>query len=606
MTMQPDLPRRLPSDLRRRLQRALWFGARMIASFIWWELVIARLLGSGRARQGRIARMTSLARRFRGLALELGGVWIKLGQFLSSRVDILPPEVIESLADLQDAVPAEPPEHVVSVIEAELGKPLSACFDAFEMAPIAAASFGQAHRALIRETGERVVVKVQRPRLDEIVAVDLRALKTIAGWLKRYPPIRQRADLNALAREFSEGVLDELDYEREAHSAESFASNFASDPGVLVPRVFKRLSTRRVLTLENVEYIKITDFDGLAAAGISRQDVARKLFETYLQQFLIDGFFHADPHPGNLFAQPVLDGSATRAAQRPQTSASAASVWDGAAALAAGFMAGWSARPAPRDVAPATAAGRPFRLVFIDFGMMGRVDASLMRELRELILGVALKDPGRITGASQRMGFFLPGADLARIEQAISLTFERYWGKTMDDLTSAGFGEIFAFAMQFRDLLFTLPFQIPQNVLYLGRAASVLSGMSMNLDPEFNVWTSLQPFATGAVSASGIGSPGALLAEVVRLLGQLARAPGQSAAFFDRAMSGQLEVKSAPAGRGANPGARAGDRAGLGLGIAAAGLAGAGAVLILGGVTAGWGLIGLAGLGLGRLIWRGI
>ena len=128
----------------------------------------------------------------------------------------------------------------------------------------------------------------------------------------------------------------------------------------------------------------------------------------------------------------------------------------------------------------------------------------------------------------------------------------------------------------------------------------------MTQDPEFNVCTSLQPIAPGAVSASGIGSPGALLAEVVRLLGQLARAPGQSAAFFDRAMSGQLEVKSAPAGTGANPGTRAGDRAGLGLGIAAAGLAGAGAALILGGVTAGWGLIALAGLGLGRLIWRGI
>ncbi|MEO7706547.1 MAG: AarF/UbiB family protein, partial [Thermoflexales bacterium] len=547
MTLRQALPHRLPADLRRRSQRALLFGARMIASFIWWELVVARLLGQGRARPGRIARMTSLARRFRSLALELGGVWIKLGQFLSSRVDILPPEVTESLAALQDAVPAESPEHVVSVIEEELGKPLAACFDAFEMTPIAAASFGQAHRALIRESGERVVVKVQRPHLDEIVAVDLRALKTIAGWLKRYPPIRQRADLNALAREFSEGVLAELDYEREAHSAETFAANFANDPGVLVPRVFKRLSTRRVLTLENVEYIKITDFDGLTAAGISRQDVARKLFETYLQQFLIDGFFHADPHPGNLFAQPVLDGSATRAARLPATSRSATPVWDSAAALAAGFMAGWTAPPAShRKDSTAASAGRPFRLVFIDFGMMGRVDATLMRELRELILGVALKDPGRITGASQRMGFFLPGADMTRIEQAIGLTFERYWGKTMDDLTSAGFSEIFAFAMQFRDLLFTLPFQIPQNVLYLGRAASVLSGMSMNLDPEFNVWTSLQPFATGTVSASGITSPGALLADVVRVLGQLTRVPGQSTAFFDRALTGQLEVRAAP------------------------------------------------------------
>ncbi len=593
--------RTVPADLRPRARRALWFGARMIGTFIWWEVVVGRLLGARRAQRDRTARMIALARKFRALAFDLGGVWIKLGQFLSSRVDILPPEVVEELAGLQDAVPAEPAEHVIALIEEELGRPVAECFDGFELAPIAAASFGQAHRARLKGSGERIVVKVQRPRLDEIVDVDLGALKTIAGWLKRYPPIRQRADLDALAREFSAGVLAELDYEQEARHAEAFARNFRGDPGVVVPKTHKGLSTRRVLVLENVEYIKITDYDGLAAAGILRQDVARKLFESYLQQFLVDGFFHADPHPGNLFAQPVSDGTPTEAEPKTDAGASGAtSLWSGAIALATGFASGWSA---PTDIArpERPAGGRPFRLVFIDFGMMGSVDATQMRELRELILGVALRDPRRIARASQRMGFLLPGADLTRIEQAITLTFERFWGKTMSDLTSVGFDEMFAFAQQFRDLLFTLPFQIPQNVLYLGRAANILSGMSMSLDPGFNVWSSLQPFASGAISAGGLASPQALLAELVKIGRQIIEAPARADAFYAQTLASDLNAQR-PAPRG---GWKAFDApARIALGIAAAGMAVAGAGLANADRAEGWALLILAGIGLIRLLWR--
>lgn len=516
-----------PRLLQRRARRALWFGFRMIAGFVWWELILARIIGRARVERTRIPRFVKLARSFRALAVDLGGVWIKLGQFLSSRVDIIPQPVIAELSGLQDAVPAEPYETIAGVIAAELGRPVDEAFDDFEREPVAAASFGQAHRALLRpragaqpaggDNGRavRVVVKVQRPFLDEIVAVDLRSLKTIARWLRLYGPIRRRANLDALIREFADGVLDELDYEQEARNAELFARNFAADPQVRAPKPYHECTTRRVLTLENVEDIKITDFDGLESAGVSRKAVARKLFATYLQQIFVDGFFHADPHPGNLFVQP-LDLETARRLNVPVEDA-----------------------PQP-DARPPT----PFRLTYVDFGMMGRVSPEYMQELKELIIAVSLKDARRLTAAARRMGFFLPGADIARIEQAISLLFDRFWGMTATDLKDVSFDEMYSFAVEFRDLLSSLPFQIPQNILYLGRAVNILSGMSTALDPEFNAWKEIQPFAEGIAGRQGQRSAQEVIAEALRLLRLTVQLPTQADAFLSRALAGQLEIRA--------------------------------------------------------------
>lgn len=331
--------------LRLRAVRALWFGARMIGGFIWWELILAKIIGQERVGRGRMQRFVMLARRFRALAITLGGVWIKLGQFLSSRVDILPPEVIVELQDLQDAVPAEPSDRMLRTIETELGAPIAQLFEEFDPLPIAAASFGQAYMAVLRPdssmqsavggeqstangtpptahrqpasaSARRVIVKVQRSGLNGIVRTDLRSLKTISGWLKNYKPIKKRANVDALVEEFAAGVYAELDYEQEARNAEAFDKNFATDTAVRVPKVYAGLSTRRVIVLKNVEDIKITDYAGLDAAGVSRKQVARKLFESYLKQVFTDGFYHADPHPGNLFVQP-LDVATARAWRVP-------------------------------------------------------------------------------------------------------------------------------------------------------------------------------------------------------------------------------------------------------------------------------------------------
>ena len=500
----------------------------MIAGFVWWELILARVIGRARVERGRMARFVRLARDFRALAVDLGGVWIKLGQFLSSRVDIIPQPVIAELSGLQDAVPAEPYETIAGIIAAELGRPVNEVFDDFEREPVAAASFGQAHRAQLRPQpaiqpatdsaprATRVVVKVQRPFLDEIVNVDLRSLKTIARWLKLYKPIRRRANLDALIQEFADGVLEELEYEQEARSAELFARNFAHDPQVRVPKAYHEYTTRRVLVLENVEDIKITDYAGLESAGISRQAVARKLFNTYLQQIFVDGFFHADPHPGNLFVQP-LDVETARRLNVPVEDA-----------------------PAGADARAPT----PFRLTYVDFGMVGRVTPEYMQELKEFIIATSLKDARRLTAAAKRMGFFLPGADTARIEQAIGLLFDRFWGMTATDLKDVEFDEMYSFAVEFRDLLSSLPFQIPQNILYLGRAVNILSGMCTALDPAFNAWKEIQPFAEGVVNRQGRRSAQDVLAEAIQLLRLTVQLPTQADAFLSRALAGQLEIRA--------------------------------------------------------------
>lgn len=507
----------LPSHvgmMKSRARRALWFGAKMILGFVWWEIIVAKLGGQTRVSRNRMNRFVQLARDFRKLAVGLGGVWIKLGQFLSSRVDLLPQEIIVELQGLQDDVPAEPESVMIATLERELGKPVSELFDEFDSTPVAAASFGQAYLATLNTSGEggpkRVVVKVQRPNLDAMVETDLKSLKTILGWLKRYKPISRRANVDALVEEFARVIRAELDYEQEAHNAEAFDKNFLGDTGVRVPKIYKDMTTRRVIALKNVEDIKITDYDGLEAAGVSRKQVARKLFETYLQQVFVHGFFHADPHPGNLFVQP-LDLATARAWRVP------------------------------------IGEGTPFRLTYVDFGMMGRVTPNMGKELKEFIVAVALKDSRRWTLAAQRMGFFTPEADTTRIEQAVGTLFDKFWGMGMNDLTNVEFSEMYNFGLQFRDLLSNLPFQIPQDVLYLGRAANILSGMMTALDPSFNPWQALQPFANDLAAATGQTTTRTardVLGEVLRIGRTTLSLPNQADAYLSRALSGQLELRA--------------------------------------------------------------
>ncbi len=440
--------------LRARYRRIVLFSARVVISLIAWELILPRLGFRKRVQQTRSDRLRRIAVAFRALAVEMGGVLIKVGQFLSSRLDVLPVEVTAELADLQDEVPAEDFADIRRVIETELGAPLLTKFTRFDEIPLAAASLGQAHCAELKtsvkstaETPTTVVVKVQRPGIEAIVATDLAALRTVGKWLHRYPPIRKRADVPMLLDEFSRVLYEEIDYLAEGRNAETFAANFAGRPDVLVPRVAWTHTTRRVLALEDVYGIKITDYDAITAAGVDRVEVARRLFDTYLKQIFDDGFFHADPHPGNLFVFPGDD------------------------------------------------EGQGWRLTFVDFGMAGRVPPNLRAGLREGVIATGTRDTKRLIKAYQMMDVLLPNADLELVEKAEAQMFERFWGKSMAELQQISHKEMMEFALEFRELIYTMPFQVPQDLILLGRTIAILFGICTGLDPQFNVWDGIVPFA---------------------------------------------------------------------------------------------------------------
>jgi predicted unusual protein kinase regulating ubiquinone biosynthesis (AarF/ABC1/UbiB family) len=437
--------------LRRRYRRIVLFFARALTALLFWELLLPLVGLDGISRRGRSRRLRAIAVRFRGLALRMGGVLIKVGQFLSSRHDVLPEEITSELAGLQDEVPPERFEDVRAVAEAELGATLRERFASFDEVPLAAASLGQVHRARLPPATEgsarlpdAVVVKILRPGIEGIIETDLDALRTVGRWLSRYPPIRRRADIPALLAEFTRVLHEEIDYVTEGRNAEAFAERFKGRAGVRVPAVVWSHTTRRVLTLEDVFGIKVTDHAALEAAGIDRREVARRLFDSYLHQIFTDGVFHADPHPGNLFVAK-------------------------------------------------TAAG--FELRFVDFGMVGRVPPGTRSGLRALAVAIATKNAGGIVAAARQLGMLLPGADLALLERVEARLLERFWGKTIGELNQVSLQEVREITVEFKELLYTLPFQVPEDLILLGRTTAILSGMCASLDREFNAWSQVVPFA---------------------------------------------------------------------------------------------------------------
>ena len=438
----------------------------------------------------------------------MGGVMIKVGQFLSARLDVLPAIITNELAGLQDEVQAEKIEDLLKVAISEFGVPLEEKFESIDPNPLAAASIGQVHRARIRHDSEtlegeptEVIIKIQRPNIESIIEVDLAALKVVSGWLMRYPPIRKRADVPALMEEFSRSFMEELDYLNEGKNAEQFAENFKGDPKILVPKVVWSHTTLRVLTLEYIEAIKITNYQAIDAANINRSEVAVKLFGTYLKQIFEDRFFHADPHPGNLFVLPVASDEIE-------------------------------------------SIGQNWRLVFIDFGMTGSLSPSLMANLREILIAVGTQDAKRIIKAYQALGVLLPSADIDLLERATNRVFERFWGKTAPELMSMHQEEAIAFAREFGDLLYEMPFQIPQNLLLLGRCVGILSGLCTGLDAEFNVWTNIGPYAQKLVAAEESGGLRFWLGEVVSVITLLGGLPRKTDNLLIRLEQGKLEVQT--------------------------------------------------------------
>ena len=489
-----------------RYRRILRFFAGVIANIIWWDLMMGRVpMTRQRVVSSRPQRLRHIAREFRGLAIEMGGVMIKLGQFLSSRVDVLPIEVTQELQGLQDEVPPADSEQVFALLREQLGD-LNRRFVNIERKPLAAASLGQVYRARLRPVGAaevvRVVVKVQRPGIEDLVRTDLAALRVVARWTMRYKPIRKRANVPALLEEFARTLWQELDYRAEADNAEQFAEIHADDPRIQIPRVYREHSTARVVVLEDVEALKIGDTAALAAAGIDTKDVAELLLEAYFKQIFVAEFFHADPHPGNLFVRP-----------RP------------------------TAEPtgdAPPD----------FQLVFVDFGMAVRLPKAMGENLRKVLIGVTQRDSRQLVEAYRDLGFFLPGADVERITEAHEAILDQIYGRNLLDLTQPDPREIEAIGREFRDLLFDFPFQIPQDFIYLGRALGMISGLVSTLDPHINPWRQIERYGQQLLRGQSFQQFRDMrLAGVVELLRPFLGTPARIQRLLEEAEKGRLRVQ---------------------------------------------------------------
>ncbi|QIS38880.1 ABC1 kinase family protein [Clavibacter capsici] len=489
-------------ETRARYRRILRFAAWNLAVTWWYELFLPRVGLRRIADRTRTRRMKRFARRFRVLAVELGGLMIKVGQFMSSRLDVLPPEITAELEDLQDEVPAVPFPEIRALAERELGMPLAEAYAWVDETPVAAASLGQAHRAILgpvdaADTGlTGAVIKVQRPGIDDIVRVDLAALRRIGGWLTHVRLVSDRVDAPALVEEFAETSLEEIDYLHEARSSARFQEMFRADARVAVPEIVWERSTRRVLTLQDVTAIKITDHAGLLDAGIDPVDVAPVFAAVMFDQLFADGFFHADPHPGNVFVTPVTDGSVEQ---------------------------GWT-------------------LTFIDFGMMGEVPPSTRRGLRKMLIAAASRDGKGLVDAARDIGVLLPSADTTQLELAMTRLFARFGGLGFAELREVDPREFRAFAEEFQEVVRTLPFQLPDDFLLIIRAMSLTSGVCSALDPRFNLWDSVEPYAQRLIREERGNVVRDLGTRVSDTAGTIARLPGRLDALLTRIDEGALPI----------------------------------------------------------------
>ncbi|XP_077213077.1 ABC2 homolog 13 [Tasmannia lanceolata] len=418
----------------------------------------------GMTEEKKKARRKSLAKWLKESILRLGPTFIKIGQQFSTRVDILSQEYVDQLSELQDQVPPFPSETAVSIIEEELGARLDDIFERFDYEPIAAASLGQVHRARLK--GEEVVIKVQRPGLKDLFDIDLKNLRVIAEYLQKIDPKSDGAkrDWVAIYDECASVLYQEIDYIKEAANAELFANNFKDMDYVKVPTIFWEYTTPQVLTMEYVPGIKINRIRALDQLGVDRQRLGRYAVESYLEQILSHGFFHADPHPGNIAVDDVNGG----------------------------------------------------RLIFYDFGMMGSISPNIREGLLETFYGVYEKNADKVLQSMIRMGVLVPTGDMTAVRRTAQFflnSFEERLAAQRREREAAtaelGFKKQLSreeriekkkerLAAIGEDLLAIAadqPFRFPATFTFVVRAFSVLDGIGKGLDPRFDITEIAKPYA---------------------------------------------------------------------------------------------------------------
>ncbi|MBA2502786.1 MAG: AarF/ABC1/UbiB kinase family protein [Pyrinomonadaceae bacterium] len=396
-------------------------------------LLLIRAIRFRGADSGEI-RLTRQAAKFRVRLIKLGPTFIKIGQALGTRGDLLPLPYIKELATLQDQVPAFPTAEAYARIEGELNRKVNEAFAEIDAEPIAAASLGQVYRARLH-TGEEVAVKVQRPRLQETISFDIEILTRLTHFLTRFPSLNENADWEGMMREFRETITEEMDYAQEGRNADLFRANFKDWYAIHVPRIHWSHTTPRVLTMEFIRGTKVVDLEALRVRRISPVKVNRLLVRTYLKQLLEDGFFHADPHPGNLL---VMD--------------------DG-------------------------------RLAFFDFGMTGKISPQLQRQMIDAFFHVVERDVHGLGQDLFNLQFLKPGYDPELVRPVIEQLFKHYLNLKLGEVN---FKEL---TYDLADVMYDYPFRLPSNFTYIMRALMTLEGIGLVTDPEFSFFDTAKPYA---------------------------------------------------------------------------------------------------------------
>jgi predicted unusual protein kinase regulating ubiquinone biosynthesis (AarF/ABC1/UbiB family) len=472
----------------------------LLRLFVWtlWvifrerrRMISAQARGYSREYAGSDALVQVVA-AFRDAAVREDVLLIKLGQFLSTRVDLLPERAISILRTLQDEVPPAPFDEIVDVIESELGRPIAEVFSVLERTCTAAASLGQVHRAVLASTGETVAVKIQRPHIEQMVKLDLRALRWVIWGITRLVGPNNVIDLRGFYYEFERTLYEELDYIREAANAKRFQALFKDDPTIGIPRVYDEYVSRRVLVLEWVEGITIDDCAALDATGIDRRELARCTVSAYFYQFFEVGFFHADPHPANLLVTPGLDGP---------------------------------------------------MVTLVDFGMVGSYTQPMRHAMKEAFLAVVSRDAGSLMLALSDLGFVGDRANPALLERALSRLLERYAGMTLGEVKEVGLASIL---QDIAHLLYGQPMRIPAQFALTGRAIGLVMGVATELDPEFDFIAVATPYARAFMGLDTRGIEETALQLLSLVLGSgraLLALPQAVERLLVKLEAGELEVK---------------------------------------------------------------
>jgi predicted unusual protein kinase regulating ubiquinone biosynthesis (AarF/ABC1/UbiB family) len=401
-------------------------------TFLLWD----RLTGANRGKK-RQRRAKWLVDRL----MNLGPTFIKIGQSLSTRADLIPLEYIEQLTQLQDRVPEFNSQEAIRVIETELGQPLDNLFASFTVSPLACASLGQVHRARLL-SGEEVVIKVQRPNLEGLFNLDFELLHRLTRWLNILPVVK-KYNLEAIYQEFFELLFQEIDYIHEGKNADRFRENFKNYPQVKVPLVYWQYTTRRVLTLEYVPGIKVDDRETLLANGINVDGIIQLGICSYLKQLLQDGFFQSDPHPGNM------------------------------------------------------AVSQEGELIFYDFGTMFELKSVAKDQMIETFFAILRKDTETVLKTLMYMGLIEPVRDLQPVRNIVQFLLDEFRDKPVD---VRAFEQI---SDQVYLMFKQQPFRLPPQMTFIIKSVTTLDGIARSLDPQYNLLAASQPFVKSLAVSGG-------------------------------------------------------------------------------------------------------